>query len=122
LVGRVEIVFSLGESFIELKYFHGVATPALLCHKEPARSIQSPQLGALERKILPLPLGAGSLWHKRAGASNSSDLNSTSRWRNLVGFFAFIDIKRTTLEYLHLAKGTVMKLCINLTGQVQVPM
>ena len=25
--------------------------PALLCHKEPARRIQSPQLGALERKI-----------------------------------------------------------------------
>ena len=34
--------------------------PALLCHKEPARRIQSPLLGALERKI---PL-AGSLWHK----------------------------------------------------------
>ena len=30
---------------------HGVATPALLCHKEPARRIQSPLLGALERKI-----------------------------------------------------------------------
>ena len=28
--------------------------PALLCHKEPARRIQSPLLGALERKI---PLG-----------------------------------------------------------------
>ena len=47
-------VFSLVESFIELKYFHGVATPVLLCHKEPARRIQSPLLGALERKI---PLG-----------------------------------------------------------------
>ena len=33
---------SLVESFIELKYFHGVATPALLCHREPARRIQSP--------------------------------------------------------------------------------
>ena len=30
--------------------------PAILCHKEPARRIQSPLLGALERKI-PLPLG-----------------------------------------------------------------
>ena len=41
LVGIVEIVLSLVESFIELKYFHDVATPALLCHKEPARRIQS---------------------------------------------------------------------------------
>ena len=45
LVGIVEIVLSLVESFIELKYFHDVATPALLCHKEPARHIQSPLLG-----------------------------------------------------------------------------
>ena len=36
---------SLVESFIELKYFHHVATPALLCHKEPARRIQTPLLG-----------------------------------------------------------------------------
>ena len=42
LVGRVEIVLSLVESFIEIKYMHDVATPALLCHKEPARRIQSP--------------------------------------------------------------------------------
>ena len=40
----------IGLSFIELKYFHDVATPALLCHIEPARSIQSPLLGALKRK------------------------------------------------------------------------
>ena len=33
---------------------HSVATPALLCHKEPAHRIQSPLLGALERKIPPL--------------------------------------------------------------------
>ena len=39
LVGRVEIVLSLVGSFIELKYFHDVATPALLCHKEPARRV-----------------------------------------------------------------------------------
>ena len=41
LVGIVEAWLSLVESFIELKYFHGVAAPALLCHKEPARRIQS---------------------------------------------------------------------------------
>ena len=39
---------SLVESFIML------LAPTLLCHKEPARRIQSPLLGALERKI---PLG-----------------------------------------------------------------
>ena len=33
---------------------HSDAPPALLCHKEPARRIQSPLLGALERKIPPL--------------------------------------------------------------------
>ena len=32
---------SLVESFIELKFVHGVATPALLCQKEPARSKQN---------------------------------------------------------------------------------
>ena len=32
----------------------GIATPAPLCHKEPAHRIQSPLLGAWERKI---PLG-----------------------------------------------------------------
>ena len=32
LVGRFE-----AWSFVEPKYFHDVATPALLCHKEPAR-------------------------------------------------------------------------------------
>ena len=52
LVGIVEIMLSLVERFIELKYFHSVATPALLCHKEPAR-----------RKA-PYLLLAGSLWHK----------------------------------------------------------
>ena len=59
LIGRVEILLSLVESFIELKYFHSVAMSALLCLKEPARRIQSPLLGALQRKI-----PAGSLWHK----------------------------------------------------------
>ena len=42
--------------------------PALLCHKEPARRIQSPLLGASARKI---PLGGillapRWLWHKGA--------------------------------------------------------
>ena len=41
LVGRLEILLSLVESFRELKYFHDVATPALLCHKEPSRRIRS---------------------------------------------------------------------------------
>ena len=47
LVGIVEAWISLVDSFIELKYFHDVAPPALLCHEEPARRIQSPLLGAL---------------------------------------------------------------------------
>ena len=51
-----------GFSLVELLHYcsliggelHSDATPALLCHKEPARRIQSPLLGALERKIPPL--------------------------------------------------------------------
>ena len=35
---------SLVENFTELKYFHDVATPALLCHTEPPRRIKSPLL------------------------------------------------------------------------------
>ena len=35
------------EFYIELKYFHDVATPALLCHKEGAQSIQSPSYGVI---------------------------------------------------------------------------
>ena len=46
-----------GLSLVELLHYcsligrelQSVATPALLCHKEPARRIQSPLLGALER-------------------------------------------------------------------------
>ena len=34
-------VLSLVESFIVRKYFHSVAMPALLCHKEPAQGTQS---------------------------------------------------------------------------------
>ena len=33
---------SLVERFRGLKYFHGVATPAILCHKEPARASKAP--------------------------------------------------------------------------------
>ena len=36
-------MLSLVETFIELKYFHDVATPALLCHE---------RFGALERKMV----------------------------------------------------------------------
>ena len=47
---------SLVESLIELKYFHGVATPALLCHKEPARISDDhdlgPDLGSLQCSTL----------------------------------------------------------------------
>ena len=42
LVGIVEIVLSLVETFIEMKYFHNDATPALLCHKEPALASKAP--------------------------------------------------------------------------------
>ena len=50
--------------------FRMLLPPAILCHKEPACriQIQSPLLGALERKLLLLGLlclfFAGSLWHK----------------------------------------------------------
>ena len=47
LVGIAEIVLSLVEIFIELKYFHDVATPALLWHKEPARRKIPPTRGIL---------------------------------------------------------------------------
>ena len=33
---------SLVERIIVLKYFHGVATQAILCHKEPARASKTP--------------------------------------------------------------------------------
>ena len=37
--------------------------------------------------LLALDARAGSLWHKRAGATNSSDLTSTSRWTTLIYSF-----------------------------------
>ena len=49
-------VLSLVETFRVMKYFHSVATPALLCHKE------SPYEG----HFLPF---VGSLWNKRLGSS-----------------------------------------------------
>ena len=36
-------------NILEKQVAHGVATPALLCHKEPAHGTQSPLLGALGR-------------------------------------------------------------------------
>ena len=39
---NVESWLLLVESFIVLKYFHSDATPALLCHKEPAQGNESP--------------------------------------------------------------------------------
>ena len=47
LIGR-------GMSRVDFHWSRDVAPPALLSHKEPARRIQSPLLGALERKIPPL--------------------------------------------------------------------
>ena len=47
---------SLVETFIELKYFPSNATPALLCHKEPAQWIGGFHAG--KGSII----GAGSLW------------------------------------------------------------
>ena len=41
--------------------FRGVTTPVLLCHREPAQTSKEPP-----GHLLP---NAGSLWHKRAGAS-----------------------------------------------------
>ena len=38
---NVQAWLSLVESFNVLKYLHGVATPALLCHKEPAQGLQN---------------------------------------------------------------------------------
>ena len=49
---------------------------AVLCHKEPARRIQS-------------SLIAGSLWHQIAGASNSSEQSSTSSRQHIFFFFNF---------------------------------
>ena len=64
---------------ISLGVVRGIATPALLCHKEPARSKQRPvkslrskapsREGALDAR-------AGSLWYKRAGASNTMKLST----------------------------------------------
>ena len=53
LIGR-------GMSRLGSHWSRDVAAPALLCHKEPARRIQSPLLGALERKIP---------WLERAGVA-----------------------------------------------------
>ena len=44
--GSIITSLSLVESFIVRKYFHGVATLALLCHKEATQGTQSPLLKA----------------------------------------------------------------------------
>ena len=65
--------------------FRGVATPAVLCYKEPDRRIQSPLLGALflagslwhkgaYRRTIPCMEANYPLWHKIAGASNTLEL------------------------------------------------
>ena len=56
-------MLSLVESFIELKYFHDVATPALLCHKEPDR--RSPIGGYFDCSLLVLDVIGG--FHARKG-------------------------------------------------------
>ena len=40
-------VLSLVETFRVMKYFHSVATPALLCHKDTAQGTQISLLGVL---------------------------------------------------------------------------
>ena len=55
--------------------------PALLCHKEPVRSKQNTPHGGISKAPSRglWMRRAGSLWHKRADASNSSEVPSTSR-------------------------------------------
>ena len=48
--GPLSLVVECRGSALIGRELHSVAPPALLCHKEPARLIQSPLLGALERK------------------------------------------------------------------------
>ena len=64
LRGNKILVWFISEWSTAVIRDYDVDTPVLLCHKEPPRRIQSPLLGALERKIFCLLL-AGSLWHKR---------------------------------------------------------
>ena len=52
---------SLVESFIELKYFHDVATP----------DRKAPRWFFMAKCICGPIIGAGSLWHKRAGVATS---------------------------------------------------
>ena len=74
---------------LDVEAFSEELLRCLLCHKEPAPRIQSPLLGALERKKPPTLRSkspsrglwmrrAGSLWHKRAGASNNMKIFESS--------------------------------------------
>ena len=84
----VEAWLSLVESFIVLKYFHGVATPALLWHKDRGLSCTGRWLSYTERILChkepakgtntPEPW-AGSLWHKSAGVATPRTWSSTPR-------------------------------------------
>ena len=51
--GKQQIIYQTGPPRCR-GLLRGISSPAVLCHKEPARRIQSPLLGALDRKI---PLG-----------------------------------------------------------------
>ena len=53
--GPLSLVEAQRGSALIGRELHSVAPPAILCHKEPARRIQSPLLGALERKKPPMP-------------------------------------------------------------------
>ena len=54
LRGNKILVWFISEWSTAVIRDYDVDTPVLLCHKEPPRRIQSPLLGALERKIPPL--------------------------------------------------------------------
>ena len=60
----------------------------ILCSKATSR-------GLLMRR-------AGSLWHKRAGASNSSEVSSTSRWTSLTGTGVFTKLLTWLANYYKL--------------------
>ena len=63
--GKQQIIYQTGPPRCR-GLLRGIASPAILCHKEPARASKAP-LGALERKMgVFCLLLAGSLWHKGA--------------------------------------------------------
>ena len=69
---NVEAWLSLVESFIMLKYFHGIAMTALLCHKEPAQGMKNaPDIGGI--------LCPKDLWLTCTGRSYEGRLSCTER-------------------------------------------